>query len=138
MDRAGYRPTEHTADLAFELWGPTEADVLVQGMRAVCDELTDGHHPSDAGRREVTFAALDPADRLVRWLNEILYLATVQGFVPARAEIVLPVGSLRAVLFGQEDARDLLQTEIKSATYHDLSLAERPDGQWRATVVMDV
>lgn len=138
MDRAGYRPTEHTADLAFELWGPTEADVLVQGMRAVCDELTDGHRPSDADRRAVTLEALDPADRLVRWLNEILYLATVQGFVPRWAEIVLSDGLLRAVLFGQDDAHHLLHTEIKSATYHDLVLAKQPDGQWRATVVMDV
>jgi SHS2 domain-containing protein len=133
----GHRQIEHTADLALELWGPDEGAVLREGARAVVEILTEQATIRPLAERVVLLEVLDGADRLVRWLNEVLYLATVEGFLVCDADLVLHEGSLRASLWGEADAHHLLRTEIKSATYHDLVLEPR-DGAMFARVVMDV
>jgi SHS2 domain-containing protein len=134
---AGHRPIDHTADLAFELWAPDEEALLREGLAAIVELLTEGAQVRSEDERMVTLQALDPEDRLVQWLNELLYLATVQGFVPADADLTLSDGGLTARVRGQENARDLVKTEIKAATYHDLRLTREP-GRVAAQVVLDV
>jgi SHS2 domain-containing protein len=137
MQGSGHRQIDHTADLALRLWGPTEVEVLCEAMRAVVEILTEQAEIRPVDARAVEVDALDPEDRLVRWINEILYLATVEGFVAAQAEIELLPEGLRAVLRGEAGAKDRIVTEIKSATYHDLQLRQE-GSQVVAQVVMDV
>jgi SHS2 domain-containing protein len=85
----------------------------------------------------VSLGSLDPEDRLVRWINEILYLAG-SGFVPASAEVTLPDDrKLEARVRGQPGATGLVRTEIKAATYHDLAITRGP-GRVAGRVVLDV
>ena len=134
----GHRQLDHTADLALEIWGPDEPAVLREAARGVVGILTEQARVSSGDAREVELDALDAPDRLVRWINEILYLATVDGFVTADATVTLVEGGgLRATIAGDADGGRLLRTEIKSATYHDLHLEHR-DGRVIARVVMDV
>jgi SHS2 domain-containing protein len=137
----GYRQLEHTADLALELYGDDEAEVLVAGLEAMVAILTDGapnlESNLELSEREVELDAVDPVDRMVRWLNEIVYVATVEGFIPAGAVVELGETGLRATLRGESEARSRLRTEIKSVTYHEAEL-RRVDGGWRARVVVDV
>jgi SHS2 domain-containing protein len=133
----GHRQIEHTADLAFELWGADLVDVLREGARAVVDVLTDGKPSRGDDRRDVELAAIDDEDRLVRWLNEVLYLATVDGFLVGDADLEITADGLRGVVRGRADARDAIVTEVKSATYHDLVVRSEGD-RWFARVVMDV
>jgi SHS2 domain-containing protein len=133
----GHRQVEHTADLALEFWGATEVEVLRAGADALVEILTDGATPTADAVVEVDLEAVDPADRLVRWLGEVLYLAMVEGFLVVEADLTLHEGGLRGTLRGEADARDRLTTEIKAATYHDLHLGT--DGvRWTARVVLDV
>lgn len=92
-------------------------------------------HPAQAKR--VSLEAVDPEDRLVRWLNEVLVLATMEGFVLADAELDLHDGGLHAELRGQPDSHRLIQHELKSVTYHDLEL-RREAGRFVGRVVIDV
>jgi SHS2 domain-containing protein len=135
MVDSGHRQVEHTADLAIELWAPSEALLLREGALAVVEILTEGHPPAASETRTLQIESIDAGDRLVQWLNEIIYLATVDGFVTADASIVLAGSGLTASVRGNQ--RDGIKTEIKSATYHDLRL-EKVDGSWRARVVLDV
>jgi len=133
----GHRQVEHTADLALEIWARSEEGVLEEGLRALVAILTDGAKISPNARREVQLEALDPEDRLVRWLNEVLYLATVEGFLACEARIQLTPRGVRAVLAGEAESGSRLQAEIKSVTYHGLALS-RQDGRLTARVVFDV
>lgn len=133
----GHRQLEHTADLALEIWGPDEVTVLREAARGVIEIVTEGATVRATDTRSIELETLDGPDRMVRWLNEILFLASVEGFVTADATLVLFEGGLRATLSGQAHASDLLRTEIKSATYHDLLLESRR-GEVIARVVMDV
>jgi SHS2 domain-containing protein len=133
----GHRQIEHTADLALEIWGPDEISVLCEAARAVVAIVTEHAKVQPTDERRIELETLDGADRLVRWLNEVLFLATVEKFLVCDADLLLGEGSLTATLVGQADAGHLLRTEIKSATYHDLMLEHR-DGGVLARVVMDV
>ncbi len=133
----GHRQIEHTADLAFELWGTSLGDLLREGARATVEVLVDGVLPDGDDRREVQLAAIDDEDRLVRWLNEVLYLAIVEGFLATDADLRITDTGLAGEARGHADARDRVVTEVKSATYHDLVVREEGD-RWVARVVMDV
>lgn len=134
-DGAGHRSVEHTADLAFVAWAPSEAGVLVEAASAMIELLLDGAAgPAATHSVSVQLDALDPEDRLVRWLSEVLYRATVDNFVVVAAELTLLPTGLHAKLVG---GAATLQTEIKAVTYHDLQL-QRRGTQWHARVVFDV
>lgn len=141
MSDRGHRSVEHTADLAVELWAPDEAALLVEGARALVELLTEGAVIRASAERPMELTAIDPEDRLVRWLGEVLYLAAVEGFLVHDASLVLsgvlPGASLRGTVRGQPDAEALLRMEIKAVTYHDLRLERGPAGV-RARVVFDV
>ena len=134
---AGHRQIEHTADLAFELWADDFGGLLAEAARAVVAVLTDGRAPAGTDVREVELAAFDDGDRLVRWLNEVLYLAIVQGFLVNDATLAITPDGLRGQARGCSGARDAVVTEVKSATYHDL-VVRNDGGRWTARVVMDV
>jgi SHS2 domain-containing protein len=133
--------------MAIAFWAPTEEALLLEGARTLVEVLTDGHAPRLESTRNLEISAIDPEDRLVRWLNEVLILATLDGFLFADAEIHLSDGTnhnagagdamLRATLRGQENAKMRVSRELKSVTYHGLKLARSGDA-WRAEVVIDV
>jgi SHS2 domain-containing protein len=136
MSDAGHRQVDHTADVALELWGPTHEALLQQGALAIVELLTDGARVSANAERMVELDVVDEADRLVRWLNEVLWLAQVDGFVFASATFDLgDAERLRATVRGDTSTRCV--TEVKSATYHDLTI-EREGPTLRARVVLDV
>lgn len=133
----GYRQIEHTADLGLEIWAESEEALLAEGARAVVEILTEGSSIAETSERAVELEAFDREDRLVRWLNEIIYLAVTMGFLPARVEVKLEAGGLCARLFGEAGAQEKVRTELKSATYHGLELFER-EGRFEARVIIDV
>ena len=135
--QSGHRQVEHTADIALELWGPSEAAMLREGLLALVAVLTEGATVAADERRSVEIDALDPEDRLVRWLNELLYLASVEGFVAADAGLELTDCGLRAVLRGTRDGHALLATEVKSATYHGVAVVHERD-RVTGRVILDV
>jgi SHS2 domain-containing protein len=148
--RSDYRQIEHTADLALELWAPTQEELLRVAARAIVDVLTGASEPGSAGMpadlpatpatsasRRIAIDAVDPEDRLVQWLNEVIVAAVTDGFLIADADIELDESRLSAEARGQGSAGHRIVTELKSATYHDLAL-ERTDLGWRARVVIDV
>lgn len=134
----GHRQIDHTADLALEIWADDESTLLIEAARAVVGILTeDAELPEATTIRMVELETLDAEDRLVQWLNEIIVLAVGESFICTGAELDLHEDGLRAQLRGLPDAGDRVRTELKAATYHDLSLTRTADGV-RARVVIDV
>lgn len=133
----GHRQIEHTADLAFEIWAADFDELMGEAARAVVAVLTDAQPIAGVDRRDIELAAIDDEDRLVRWLNEVLYLALVDGFLVHDTVLDRTPTGLRGHVLGKADARAEIVTEVKSATYHDLVVRRDGDG-WVARVVMDV
>jgi len=133
----GFRQLDHTADLALEFWAPNQEALLCEGARALIQILTNGRKIEEDSEGPMVIDALDPDDLLVQWLNEILYAATVEGFLFSSADITVDRGHLQANVRGQSGGRGLLATELKSVTYHDLQLTHHAHG-WYAHIVVDV
>jgi Na+/H+ antiporter NhaC len=109
----------------------------LEGARAMVEVMTDGASIDANHRDRIEVDSIDREDRMVQWLNQILYAAIVDGFVLANATIALRENGLTATVNGASNARDLIATELKSVTYHDLHLDNHPHG-WYARVVIDV
>lgn len=132
----GHRSIDHTADLALEIWAPDLPALLVEAARALIEILTDGAKLEAVEDRTIELDAIDDEDRLVRFLNEVVWLALGQQFLLVDADLELTPTGLRGRVHGSLDARSIV-TEVKSATYHDLTLTRTPEGV-RAQVVIDV
>lgn len=130
----GHRFVEHVGEVELELEGSSVADLCVEALAAF-RELVDGATANGAAfERELVLPEAEPSLLLVDWLNELVFLAEVEGFVPERVERIELGEDLRATLAG---VRGHPRHLVKAATLHDLELSNR-EGVWRARVVLDV
>ena len=127
-----YRWIDHTSELELRIEAASEEDVFGDALTAFA-EL--------AGRRvgeEQRTIELEADERgllLVDWLNELVYLADSDGFVPAELdELRLANGGLTATVSGRSARPRPL---VKAVSLHGLRY-EREDDRWHARVVLDV
>ena len=143
MDAAGHRFTEHTADLACEIWAPTRESLLAQAARAFADSVTEVERLEPRRRARVEAEGATDDELLVAFLEELVYLFETTDLLPARASVKVREtgGSLRleAEIEGEpfDAERHPLKTLIKGITYHGLAVSEEAAG-WRATVIFDI
>jgi SHS2 domain-containing protein len=129
-----YRWIEHTAEIELEIEDDSPEAVFTEALVAFGELLTE-HRGGEPVSHAVELSAADHAALLADWLNELVYLADTDGFVPERVEaLTLSVGKLDARIGGQ---RGVPRNPVKAVTYHDLELREI-DGVWRARLVLDV
>jgi SHS2 domain-containing protein len=132
-----YQWVDHTAELELRLEAGSAEELFSDAARALA-ELMDGGDAGGTGepaREELAASAPDRATLLAEWLNELVYLAEVRGFVPGRVErLELGETDVEAVVEGRRTAPRPL---VKAVTYHGLTLVGE-GGRWSATVVLDV
>ena len=129
-----YRWVDHTAELELDLSARSEEALFAEALAASA-ELVGDEDDGEPARYEVTATAADRAALLAAWLEELVFLAETEEFVPERvAEIELAHGTLRAAVEGRRATPRHL---VKSVTYHGLEL-RRDATEWVARVVLDV
>jgi SHS2 domain-containing protein len=124
-----YEWREHTAEVELAIDAATRDEVFRDAVGAFgrLIELGDDGEPASF---EATLDGADDAARLVSLLEELIYLADTESFVPDEAR----VDGDRVALRGR---RTQLQPIVKAATWHGLTFEPRGD-RWYATVVLDV
>jgi len=137
---AGWRPLEHTADEAFEAWGPTEEDVFAEAAKALFAVITAEvvADPTDAAE-VVELEAEDHRALLHDWLETLNSRHQAEGVLFHSFGPHLAGDRLTAACRAQplDPARHELRTEVKAVTWHDLSLTCE-NGVWKATVLLDI
>jgi SHS2 domain-containing protein len=131
---------QHTADLAWRLWGATIPELFANAGRALSATITDLRYLRRRVTRVVSLTSVDREALLVDWLNHLLYLFDVEGFLGRDFQVAaLTPESLEARVTGEnfDPGRHPERTAVKAATYHRLSIAPAADG-WQATVVLDL
>ena len=138
------RMLDHTADVGFEIGAPTLEALFDEARRALLMTLFEQPPEMGEEERSVRLSAPDLETLLVRWMNELVFFVQDNGFVPVRADVRIREASeegfsLEAPLVGTP--LDLegcgWQGEIKSATFHGLTVESKEDG-WQARVILDV
>jgi len=138
--RRPYRQLSHTADLAWRLWGASLPELFENAGRALSATLTDRRYLRRRATREVRLTGIDREALLVDWLNYLLYLFDIDGFLGRDFKVVsLTPERLEAQVTGEsfDPGRHPGGTAVKAATYHHLEIAPAADG-WQATVVLDL
>jgi SHS2 domain-containing protein len=129
-----YRWVEHTAELELAVEAATEEEVFAQAVVAFVELLDDGGG-GPAAEHTLTVRASDRATQLADWLQELVYLAETEDFVPERlVQIELDAEQVHGTVAGHRGHPPHL---VKAVTYHDLEVRPR-DGGWQARVVLDV
>jgi SHS2 domain-containing protein len=136
-----FRVLEHTADVGFEALGESRADVFRNAGRALMSTMVDLESVSLRESVTLEAKAAGPADLLVNWLSEILYLQDAEGWIFRDFEIeTLTDLSIRGIGRGEryDRGRHQIKLLVKAVTYHQLVLEKTGEGYWRAQVYVDI
>jgi SHS2 domain-containing protein len=129
-----YRFAEHGGEVELELEATAEHGVLEAAVEAFAD-LVSGESGAESECHPLELDAPDRGLLLADLLNELVYLAEVQHFVPRRLETIeLAGGRLRATVLGHRGHPRHL---VKAVTLNRL-MFEGEDGAWHGRVVLDV
>jgi SHS2 domain-containing protein len=116
------------------------SELYENAAKALMATITDRRRLRIKESKEITVEASDREALLVAWLNHLLYLYDVEGFLGHDFEIIrLSPERLSARARGEmfDPERHVGKTAVKAATYHRLEIARAEDG-WRATVILDL
>jgi SHS2 domain-containing protein len=136
-----FRVLEHTADIGFEAFGATRAEVFRNAARALMSLIVDLESVQAWESVAIQAQADDPEGLLVNWLSEIVYLQDADGWLFRDFEIAsLSDCALSASGQGErfEAGRHEIKLLVKAITYHQLALEKTAAGMWRAQVYVDI
>jgi SHS2 domain-containing protein len=135
-----FRVLEHTADIGFEAFGATRAEVFANAARALTNLMVDLETVVPQETVLLRAEASDLPNLLVNWLSEVLYLFDAEGWLLREFEFEgLNNRSLAAQARGEkfDRRRHQIKLLVKAVTYHQLDLRETTQG-WRAQVYVDI
>jgi SHS2 domain-containing protein len=127
-----FRFVPHTADVAVELTGADEAGLHAAGVAALRALLVGASAVREREERAVPVRGNDATERLVHFLQDVLYLFETERFVPARATAAGVTGE------SFNPARHETRPEVKAVTFHGADVRPGANGGWQATVIFDV
>jgi SHS2 domain-containing protein len=136
-----YRFVNHTADVAFEVFGSSLEELIVNATQAFYEAFVYVEKLDENRKLEVDVEA-DSADYLLyNWLNELLFAFDTQFFggkfvesVKVKEEKGL---TAKGVVVGGTLKPEIVKVEPKAITLHDF-VVEKKNGMWYAYVVVDI
>jgi protein archease len=137
---AKYRQLPHTADLAWRIWGQSLATLFENAAGALTATMIDRRYVRRRESRTVELESMDREALLIDWLNHLLYLFDVEGFLGRVFHIdSLSERRLQASVWGEafDPKRHPEKSAVKAATYHQLEIRPWKHG-WQATVILDL
>lgn len=138
--KSKYWQLPHTADLVWRIRGDSLKELFENAAAALVSTLTDRRTLRLRETREITLEAPDREALLVDWLNHLLYLFDIDGFLGRQFRVLsLTPERLKAQARGEifDPTRHPEKTGVKAATYHHLEIKPQ-DHEWQATVVLDL
>lgn len=135
-----YRILEHTADIGFEAFGASRAEVFANAGRALFHIIVDPAVVEPRDEVKTLAKGANPSELLINWLSELLYLQDAEGWLFRDFEVLsLSDNSIAAVARGEkfDPARHQINLLVKAITYHQLVLEETAIG-WRVQVYVDI
>jgi len=142
-EKRKYELFEHMADIGLYIYGRGLEELFANAAEALMWVLTDPSKIEAVEERRVGLSE-DSTEALLlrRWMAELHYLYSVEGWLTARVEFLsLEGSSLEAVLWGErlDPVRHEVKDEVKGVTWHRLRIEpEDGEGGLRASVVLDV
>ena len=131
---------DHTADLRIRVSGSDPAALFKNAGLALFDLIVEPDTLTTDETLEVQVHGEDPADLMVNYLRELLYLWTGGEKLVKMIHILhisdTAVSARVSTDRYQPQCHDILH-EIKAVTYHQIDVRMTADG-WQALVVFDI
>lgn len=127
---------EHTAEIRVRVRAPTFGELAAEAGRALA-RIQLGRAPMTptGAWRKIEVHSTDRAALLVDWLNELIFLAETERWVPVEFQVVRDTDTmLRMLVRGVSVAE--APARVKAATFFGLNI--RPTDGLEAEVVFDV
>jgi SHS2 domain-containing protein len=130
----------HKADIGIRGAGATKERAFEQAAVALTAVITEPEKVAPEQKVEITCQADDDELLLTDWLNSLLYEMATRKMLFSRFEVRIEQNHLSATAWGEklDVSRHSPTTEVKAATYAELSVQQEQDGTWIAQCVVDV
>lgn len=143
-DAGHWRVFDHTADAGLMVFGETAEAALTAAGLGLASMIADRRRVCAVRRVEFTVTSSAYEELLADWLRELLYFHETQRFVFRNCGVtdIQHIGdAFQAVGWGVGEPidakRHLLHREVKSVTWHQLSLECGAAG-WTGRVILDI
>ena len=134
-----YRFIDHTADVAFEVFGSSLAELIENATLAFYDAFTFLEQLDDGRVEELEVQSDSPDYLLFKWLNELLFLFDTKFFAAKEVSVEVDEEKFvaKGVLKGGTIKPEIVKTEPKAITFHEFKVEKRDEG-WYAFVIVDI
>lgn len=128
---------EHKADLKIRALGKTKEELFLNMLLGMNSALRAQIQDSRFEIREIQVKSPDLPALLVDFLSEALYQIQVNKEIYNDIKFKKFTDTeIEAEIFGQKVER--FGEDIKAATYHNLEVKQKKDGNWEAIVLFDI
>lgn len=132
-----HRWADHTAEIQLQVGAESLGGLAAEAGRALGMLLLRGAPAEPSGApRELDVSSADREALLVDWLNEILFVAETELWVPVEFGI-LEASPTRLWVAARGVEVEEPPSNVKAATFHGLRVEER-EGGLQAEVIFDV
>jgi SHS2 domain-containing protein len=130
----------HEADIGVRGLGNSAEQAFAEAAVALTAVITDPESVQCRDTVQLVCSAPDPELLLVDWLNALVYEMATRRMLFRDFRVTLDGTRLQASACGEsiDVARHQPATEVKGATYTQLTVHEDRPGAWRAQCVVDV
>jgi tRNA nucleotidyltransferase (CCA-adding enzyme) len=130
----------HEADIGIRGAGATKEQAFEQAAVALTAVITEPEKVAPEQKVEITCQAGDDELLLTDWLNSLLYEMDTRKMLFSRFEVRIEGNHLNGTAWGEkiDVSKHTPTTEVKAATYAELSVRQDEDGSWIAQCIVDV
>ena len=130
----------HEADVGVRGIGGTLAEAFAGAAMAMTSVICDPDQVEAHEAVTIECAAPDDELLLVDWLNALVYEIATRHMLFSRFEVHIDDHRLSATAWGEPvvPTRHQPAAEIKGASFCELVVRRREDGQWLAQCIVDV
>ena len=136
-----YEYLEHTADMGMVVRGKDLSQLLMHAAQGLFEAIAVLETVDETVSVEIQLTADAVEELFVEWLDELIFQHETKEIFFKRAEIQqCSETEMVATVYGEPVNFDkhAVYTEIKSVTYHQLQVVQKPDGSWFAQVIFDL
>ncbi len=132
-----YKFIDHTADVAFEVYGKNLRELFENATMAIYDAFVNVERLEEDKHVEIEVEA-DGVDYLLfKWLYELLYLFVTVFLGGKSGSINVSENQDNGKIIGGKLTAEIIKVEPKAITLHNFKVEKR-DGDWYAFVVIDI
>ncbi len=127
-----------TADMAFEAYGETMAELFSNAAKAITSVMYEGKIEPKV-KREIELEEKEDIVLLQRWLSELVYLHDAERLLFSKFNVRTDGKRLKATIYGEkyDKKKHKFIIDVKAVTYHKMNIEKTKSG-YRCTVVVDV